>query len=156
MQADSLPDESQRKPKNTGVGSLVLLQRIFPTQGSNWGLVHWLQVDSLPTEPSGKATNIFKIHKSNKMLSKICSSYFDKHTFIMTWKDRSEFRILTPWHSTQEKGSEKKAGPACLPPWPPPTPETQTPEVWPLDPAHPNAIHTLCKHPPHTHTIVSS
>ena len=33
--ADSLPGESQKKPKNTGVGSLFLLQRIFPTQESN-------------------------------------------------------------------------------------------------------------------------
>ena len=31
--ADSLPDELQGKPKNTGVGSLSLLQGIFPTQG---------------------------------------------------------------------------------------------------------------------------
>ena len=32
MQADSLPAEPQGKPKNTGVGSLCLLQQIFPTQ----------------------------------------------------------------------------------------------------------------------------
>ena len=35
-QADSLPAEP--KPKNTGVGSLYLLQQIFPTQESTWGL----------------------------------------------------------------------------------------------------------------------
>ena len=29
-----------RKPKNTRVGSLPFLQRIFPTQQSNWGLLH--------------------------------------------------------------------------------------------------------------------
>ena len=34
-QADSLPAEPQGKPKNTGVGSLSLLQGIFPTQESN-------------------------------------------------------------------------------------------------------------------------
>ena len=34
-QVDSLPAEPQRKPKNTGVGSLSLLQRLFPTQESN-------------------------------------------------------------------------------------------------------------------------
>ena len=39
-QADSLPAESQRKPKNTGVGSLSLLQGIFPTQELNRGLLH--------------------------------------------------------------------------------------------------------------------
>ena len=31
LQADSLPAEPQGKPKNTGVDSLSLLQRIFPT-----------------------------------------------------------------------------------------------------------------------------
>ena len=39
LQVDSLPAEPRRKPKNTRVGSLSLLQRIFPTQGSNWGLL---------------------------------------------------------------------------------------------------------------------
>ena len=40
LQADSLPAEPQGKPKNTGVGSLSLLQWIFLTQESNWGLLH--------------------------------------------------------------------------------------------------------------------
>ena len=40
LRADSLPAEPQGKPKNTGVGSLSLLQGIFPTQESNWGLLH--------------------------------------------------------------------------------------------------------------------
>ena len=40
LQADSLPAEPQGKTKNTGVGSLSLLQRIFPTRESNWGLPH--------------------------------------------------------------------------------------------------------------------
>ena len=40
LQVDSLPAESQGKPKNTGVGSLSLLQWIFPTQESNRGLLH--------------------------------------------------------------------------------------------------------------------
>ena len=34
LQADSLPAEPPGKPKNTGVGSLFLLQWIFPTQES--------------------------------------------------------------------------------------------------------------------------
>ena len=38
--ANSLPAEPQGKPKKTGVGSLSLLQGIFPTQESNWGLLH--------------------------------------------------------------------------------------------------------------------
>ena len=40
LQADSLPAEPQGKPKNTGVGSLSLLQHILLTQESNWGLLH--------------------------------------------------------------------------------------------------------------------
>ena len=40
MQADSSPAEPQGKPKNTRVGSLSLLQWIFLTQESNWGLLH--------------------------------------------------------------------------------------------------------------------
>ena len=40
LQEDSLPAEPQGKPKNTGVGSLSLLQQIFPTQGLNQGLLH--------------------------------------------------------------------------------------------------------------------
>ena len=38
--ADSLLPKPPEKPKNTGVGSLSLLQGIFPTQESNWGLLH--------------------------------------------------------------------------------------------------------------------
>ena len=44
LQADSLSAESQGKPKNTGVGSLSLLQGIFPTQESNQGLLHCRQI----------------------------------------------------------------------------------------------------------------
>ena len=41
---DSLSAEVQGKPKNTGIGSLSLLQRIFPTQGSNRSLLHCRQI----------------------------------------------------------------------------------------------------------------
>ena len=40
LQVDSLPAEPQGKPKNTGVGSLSLLQQIFLAQELNWGLLH--------------------------------------------------------------------------------------------------------------------
>ena len=54
LQADSLPSEPPGKPKNTGVGCHSLLQRIFPTQGSNpclLCLLHWQ--DSLPLRHLG-------------------------------------------------------------------------------------------------------
>ena len=44
--------------QNTGVGSLSLLQGIFPTQGSNPGLPHCRWVDSLPAESPGKPKKI--------------------------------------------------------------------------------------------------
>jgi len=40
LQVDSLPAEPPGKSKITGVGSLSLLQRIFPTQESNRGFLH--------------------------------------------------------------------------------------------------------------------
>ena len=40
LQADSSPAEPQGTPKNTGVGSLSLLQWMFLIQESNWGLLH--------------------------------------------------------------------------------------------------------------------
>ena len=40
LQVDSLPAKPSGKPKNTGVGSLNLLQQIFPTQESNQSLLH--------------------------------------------------------------------------------------------------------------------
>ena len=44
---DSLPTEPQGNPRNTGVGSLTLLQRIFPTQEgevtANWYEISFLE-----------------------------------------------------------------------------------------------------------------
>ena len=44
LQADSLTAEPPGEPKNTGVGSLSLLQQIFPTQELNWSLLHCRQI----------------------------------------------------------------------------------------------------------------
>ena len=43
LQVDSLPAQPQGKPKNTGVGSLSLLQQIFLTEESN-RLLHFRQI----------------------------------------------------------------------------------------------------------------
>ena len=56
---DCLPAEPQGKPKNTRVGSLSLLQWIFPTQELNGGLLHCrLILYQLSYE--GSPANIFK------------------------------------------------------------------------------------------------
>ena len=44
LQADSLVSEPPEKTMNTGVGSLFLLQEIFPTQESNQDLLHCRQI----------------------------------------------------------------------------------------------------------------
>ena len=44
LQADSLPAEPRGKLKNTGVGSLSLLQGVFLSQESNRGSLHYRQI----------------------------------------------------------------------------------------------------------------
>ena len=44
LQADSLLSRPPGKPKNTGAGSLSLLQGIFPTHELNQGLLHCRQI----------------------------------------------------------------------------------------------------------------
>ena len=44
LQVDSFLSEPPEKPKNTGVGSLSILQQIFPAQELNWGLLHCRQI----------------------------------------------------------------------------------------------------------------
>ena len=44
LQADSLTAEPLGKPKNTGVGSLSLLQQTFPIQESNRSLLYWRRI----------------------------------------------------------------------------------------------------------------
>ena len=44
LQVDSLPTELQGMPKNIGVGSLSLFQRIFLTQELNRGLLNCRQI----------------------------------------------------------------------------------------------------------------
>ena len=63
LQVDSLPPEPSGKPKNTGVGSLSLLQGIFLTQESNQGLLHcrWI-LYQLNRGNSESKSNSFSFH----------------------------------------------------------------------------------------------
>ena len=77
LQADSLLTEPPGKSNNTGVGSLSLLHRIFPTQESNQGLLHcrWILYQlsyqgsstnesfhfNLNTSPMGKKFRVFTL-----------------------------------------------------------------------------------------------
>ena len=87
LQADSLPAKPQGKPENTGVGSLSLLQHIFPTQELNQGHLHYRQIlyqlsyqgsppiDLFSPELSANSTERGNITKSQSCL-KIFSSFF--------------------------------------------------------------------------------
>ena len=72
LQADSLPAEPQGKPKNTGVGSLSLLQWIIPTQELNWHLLHcWWILYQLSYQGS---PNLKRYMHPNVHSSTICDS----------------------------------------------------------------------------------
>ena len=82
--------------KNTGMGSYFLLQGIFPTQGSNLGLLHWqADSDSLPSEPPGK-----KMHKVIVDYMK----YIDKvYRLMLAYsKDSVNFIITVLYNSSFE------------------------------------------------------
>ena len=69
-QMDFLPSQPPGKPKNTGMGSLSLLQGNFLTQESNWGILHCRQIlyqlsypgSPIQSEVSQKEKN--KYHKA--------------------------------------------------------------------------------------------
>ena len=56
--ASQHPHSPSLPGKSTGVGSHILLQRIFPTQGSNLCLLHW-QVDSSPLSHQRSPTALY-------------------------------------------------------------------------------------------------
>ena len=66
LQADYLPSEPPRKPKNIGVGSLSFLQRIFLTQESNWGLWHCRWILYQPSYQGNVVTNYLQTQTQNK------------------------------------------------------------------------------------------
>ena len=70
LQADSLPAEPPGKPRNTGVGSLSLLQQIFPTQELNRGLLHcrWIlyQLSYQGSPKTRKWISIPTLHHTQK------------------------------------------------------------------------------------------
>ena len=68
--------------QNTGVGSLFLLQGIFPTQQLNLGFP---QVDSLPTEPQGKPFGRKNIWKRQLLESHFSVSYFNGGSSSFDW-----------------------------------------------------------------------
>ena len=84
LQADSLPSEPPGKPKNTEVGSLPLLQGIFPTQESNQGLLPWKQI-----------------------LYQLCYQGNPAKPIIPAWSEKNLRQIPTGRHSQKSSQSSK-------------------------------------------------
>ena len=83
LQVDSLPGEPWGKPRNTGVGSLSLLQRIFWTQKLNQSLLHCRQI-------------LYQLHYQGNphLLIDICFPFYRKENH-----DQNEIQ-LTEWEKT--------------------------------------------------------
>ena len=83
--------------KNTGVGSHVLLQGIFLTQGSNPHLLHLLhwQAGSLPLAPTGKSIGIPHVLLIVHLVSRVF--FLFPCSFLFFWPQCAACRIFIPW-----------------------------------------------------------
>ena len=72
LQVDSFPAEPQGKPKNTGVGSLSLFQGIYPTQGSNQGLLccRWILYQLSYQERHQSLKDLEQLHSLRAKITK--------------------------------------------------------------------------------------
>ena len=73
MQADSLPAEPPGKPKNTGVGSLPLLQGNLLHPGTKTGSPA-LWADSLPAELTGSISDKSELKKGVSLSGSACGT----------------------------------------------------------------------------------
>ena len=73
----------RKTPHNTGVGSLLLLQGIFPTQELNWGLLHCRQI--LPDEIPGKPKVAIPYPKTSCLNLMACWAVSSRNV-MMLWK----------------------------------------------------------------------
>ena len=95
-----LPVETQQKPKNTGVGSLSLLQQIFLIQESNEGLLHCRQIlYQLSYQGSPIQIEACKIYLSMLLLNTL----FWLSLLRCTWQEKA--RITDDEVSRKETGS---------------------------------------------------
>ena len=80
LQADSLPAEPPGKPKNTGVDSLSLLQRIFQTQESNRALQHCRQCYQGSSIPPYKVVTL-----ASSLPGSLVKCSPGSHSELLTW-----------------------------------------------------------------------
>ena len=94
--------------QNTEVGSLSLLQEIFPTQGLNPGLPHCRQIlyQLGPRKPSGIYTmDYYSVIKKNKIMP-FAATWMDPETVILS--EVSQRRRNFVWRSLYVESKKKK------------------------------------------------
>ena len=97
LQADSLPAEPQGKPKNPGVGSLSLLQWIFPTWELNHGLLHCRRILYQLSYALLSGTNIqgcLKVWKPTYQFSTLEMQYTSTPLDGASWQSRGSHNVL--------------------------------------------------------------
>ena len=95
LQADSVPSDPPVKPKNTGVGSQSFLQRIFPTQKLNQGLLHCRQIlYQLSYQGSPFCSLLYVKCLALGKESEVAQSY----PTLCNPMDCSPTRLLNPWN----------------------------------------------------------
>ena len=103
LQADSLRAEPWGKPKNARVGNLSLLQEIFPTQESNWGLCTaggFFTIWAIKEDPWGKGLLYIHLKFSPQHLAKSLSSHrTGKGSFHSNPKERQCQRVFKLLHN---------------------------------------------------------
>ena len=92
LQADALPAEPPGQPRNTGVGSLLLLQGIFPTQESKPCLLHcrcsFYQLSYSGQDATGIPSN------STVFLELPLQAWHDGSG---RWEPRQDAKLTWPW-----------------------------------------------------------
>ena len=88
-QADSLPNEPQGKPRNSGVGSLSLIPGIFPSQESNQSLPHWRRI-LYQQSHQGSPIWIQKV---------LCKTVFFKSFLLLTHHSSHSFLCCCSYHN---------------------------------------------------------
>ena len=84
LQADSILSEPPGKPNTSGVGSLSLLQGIFPIQELNWGFLHCRQI-------------LYQLSYQGNLNKHICVCVYIYICVFVGKKQKNE--ILSPsWH----------------------------------------------------------
>ena len=90
LQADSLPSGPQGKSKNTGVGSLSLLQGSFPTQDLNRGLLHCRRIlYQLSYQGSPKFTDRGILTRGS------CGVIFNSWVLHSTWSESESDSVVS-------------------------------------------------------------